>query len=457
MQSPKPIVGRPVNWHGNGLVRILLLVVAAVAIVALASMFGIARDYGYLSASLLTGTPGGKYHALGTSLAARAGRGHGNLTVAPTAGSVDNVSRLIAENRGDCTATFAFVQDGTPAPADAQLEVLGRLPGSESLLLLGRRDHVYSAFADLRGASIGIGPEGSGTAYLMRQLFEDRDLRDLDVRLSNHELGEQSELVAQGRLDLAALVMGEDAEFIRNTIRQHNLDIVAPQGLEGLVKRHPWLELGRIPVGRYDLQRPIPPVDRLVAHVDTLVVANPCARRAERVALLTLLSAELPGFVRSNPPRSTGSATALPLASEARQFFVTGEPEIADRYFPWLVNLMSPVYWVYLVMAVTILFNAMSGFSRFRLWRIDAAREKLKARIRELTGPNRVLAAPETRDIVEKLTELRARCERYTSSVFTPMGDEMFYRYQESLIDELMARTVSTGDKPAALPVVRTR
>jgi hypothetical protein len=45
-----------------------------------------------------------------------------------------------------------------------------------------------------------------------------------------------------------------------------------------------------------------------------------------------LLSAELPRFVRSNPPSSTSSATAVPLSSEARQFFLTGEPEFADRF-----------------------------------------------------------------------------------------------------------------------------
>jgi hypothetical protein len=298
----------------------------------------------------------------------------------------------------------------------------------------------------------------------MRQLFDDQDLRDLDVRLSNHELAEQTELVAQGHLDLAAVVMGEDAEFITNAVRRYSLDIVAPQGLEGLVKRHPWLELGRIPAGRYDLERPTPSIDRLVAQLDTLVVTNSCARRAERVALLTLLSAELPGFVRANPPKSTDSATSLPLAPEARQFFVTGESEIADRYFPWLVNMMSPVYWVYLVMAVTILFNAMKGFSRFRLWRIDAAREKLKARIKELAGPEfsskqrqadrtkQVLTEPEARStargIMAQLTELRARCQRYTGSFVTPMGDEMFYRYQESLIDELTSALVAVVTPP---------
>jgi hypothetical protein len=66
----------------------------------------------------------------------------------PTAGSVDNVRRL-AETRGGCSATFAFVQEGTPSPVDAQLEVLGRLPETETLLLLGRRDRTFSAFADL--------------------------------------------------------------------------------------------------------------------------------------------------------------------------------------------------------------------------------------------------------------------------------------------------------------------
>src|SRR5262249_17192181 len=163
----------------------------------------IARDYGYLHASILTGSPGGQYHALATRLADRAKREHGTLVVIPTAGSIENVSRL-ANARGDCADKFALVQDGTPVPPNARLELLGRLPESESLLLLARPGHAFPRFADLRGAMIGVGPEGSGTAYLMRQLFEDPDLQELDVRLSHHGLLEQAELVAQGKLDLAA-------------------------------------------------------------------------------------------------------------------------------------------------------------------------------------------------------------------------------------------------------------
>jgi hypothetical protein len=104
-------------------------------------------------------------------------------------------------------------------------------------------------------------------------------------------------------------------------------------------------------------------------------------------------------------------------------------------------------------MAVTVLFNAMKAFSRFRLWRIDAAREKLVARLGQLAAPSPsrpgVDAAPsELRDqasrtaaesMLQELTALRARCQRQVASMVTPMGDEMFYRYQQHLIEDATA------------------
>src|SRR6516162_627751 len=451
MHASNRIFNRSPTWRGKALLRLVLLVGAAAAVAAVASRFGVSRDYSYLRASLFSGAPGGHYHALATRLAARAKQEHGKLIVVPTAGSIENIARL-TEKPGHCVPAFALVQDGIPVPAASGLVLLGRLPEPESLLLLGRQNRKFLTFADLRGRSIGIGPEGSGTVYLLHQLFEDPDLRGLDVRLSFHELAEQARLVSQGELDLAAFVMAEDAELLQSIINQYDLDIATFQDLEGLVARHPWLGMGHIPAGRFDLVRPTPAVDKPVVRVDTLVVANACARRAERVALLTLLSTELPGFVAANPPKHTYSATALPLAPAASQFFIKGEPEIADVYFPWAVNLLSPAYWVYLAMAVTILSGALRGISRFELWRIDAARERLERRLKELTDPRLthtqarafpdgdLLTGPDAcaaaQNIRDELVQLRARCQRYAGSIVTPMGDEMFYRYQESLIDE---------------------
>lgn len=432
-------------------------------IAAVAAAFGIARDYGYLHASILSGSPGGYYHTLATRLAERAKRGHGTLTVVSTEGSIENVRRL-ASGQGHCDEMFALIQDGTPVSPESGLQLLGRLPDPESLLLLAKSENSYHSFSDMRGASIGIGPEGSGTAYLMRQLFADPDLRQLNVHLSYHELTEQAQLVAQGKLDIAAVVMEEDAQFVRSVLRRYHLDIVAPADLPGLIARYPWLSLGAIAAGRYDLLGPAPPVDRPVAHLATLVVAGPCSERADRIALLVLLAAELPGFVHNNPPGATSSATAVALAPEARQFFQTGEPAIVDRYFPWLVNLLSPAYWVYLLMTVTLLFNGMAAFSRFRLWRIDAAREKLETALKEFVNSgmtheqmreasaDRPITAPERRavaqEILQRFLDLRGRCQRYTGSFVTPMGDEIYYRYQQSLIDEAINTLGSLLQRP---------
>jgi TRAP-type uncharacterized transport system substrate-binding protein len=468
MPAPDPIGRLPATWLGKGLVRAVVLLAAAAAIAAAAAAFGIARDYGYLRASILTGSPGGSYHVLATRLADRALREHGRLTVVATAGSNENVNRLSGKDSG-CAEKFAFIQDGTPVPASAGLELLGRLPKQEALLLLGRQGHALHTFADLQGASIGIGPQGSGTASLMQRLFAGPDLESLGVHLSNHELTEQAQLVSEGKLDLAAFVMEEDAEFIRTIITRFGLDIVSPRDLDGLIARYPWVSLGVVPAGRYDLVRGIPSADRPIARLATLVAASPCAKRADRVAFLMLLGAELPGFVRGNPPNSTSSATRLPLAAEARQFFLTGEPEMADRYFPWLVNLMSPAYWVYMAMAVTLLFNGLNVYSRFRLWRIDVAREKLEAEIKTLVDPGltthaqireqpaaRVMAAPERRaaavSIMDRLIRLREHCQRQTSSIATPMGNEMFYRYQQSLIDEATTTVVALLQRASGPP-----
>jgi TRAP-type uncharacterized transport system substrate-binding protein len=116
MDSASPTRVQLIAWWGKGLLRILLIFLAATAIAAIVAAFGIARDYGYLRASILTGSAGAYYHVLATRLADRAKRKHGTLTVIPTAGSIENVDRL-ARRGSRCTEKFALIQDGIPVSA----------------------------------------------------------------------------------------------------------------------------------------------------------------------------------------------------------------------------------------------------------------------------------------------------------------------------------------------------
>jgi TRAP-type uncharacterized transport system substrate-binding protein len=209
-------------------VRGLLIALAVLTVAAAVLYFTVSGDYAFLRGSVLTGAPTGAYHALGERLAARALKKNGHLKVVATAGSIENIARLVGEN-GRCVSAFAFVQDGLPAPADAGLQTLGRLPQPETLFLLARRGRPINTFNDLKGDSVGIGPEGSGTAYLMQQLLQNSDLSGLDLKPSNHDVEAQAGLVRDGQLDLAAFVMNENAELVRTLTNKYDLEIVAPR------------------------------------------------------------------------------------------------------------------------------------------------------------------------------------------------------------------------------------
>jgi hypothetical protein len=263
------------------------------------------------------------------------------------------------------------------------------------------------------------------------------------------------ELVHDGQLDLAAFVINENAPIIRDYIQKFDLELVSPADEEGLITRKKWIRLGRIPAGFFDVNRPSPDSDKIVAQVDTLVMTNACVGRAERIAFLTLLADEFPSFTRSNPPPSPFAQDAAPLGDEAREFYTNGQPALPDRYFPRLVNLMSPAYWIYLAMAITVLLNGSEIYSRFRLWRIDANRETLKGRLKALTRPtltddeirtippDACLRSPDdakaAQALMKDLETLRDRCRaQLETSWVTPMGSEIYYRYQEERTEEVI-------------------
>jgi hypothetical protein len=213
------------------------------------------------------------------------------------------------------------------------------------------------------------------------------------------------------------------------------------------------LRPGHIDAGIYDALRARPPVDKEVMRVETLFIGNGCAGRTQTVDVLTVLSAAFPEFVRYN--KDTENTSLLSTAPVAKEFFDNGGPQLADLYVPWLVDVMPPANWAYVVMMVSLLFNGMGLGHRFRLWRIDAARVHLEEQLVAMFGPTTTLGdikhmppspvqkTAATRERVRALIAdyegLAARSRRYSLSVLVPMGQEMAYRYQESVIYETLA------------------
>jgi TRAP-type uncharacterized transport system substrate-binding protein len=431
--------------------RLAFALFAVVALgVALARM-DLRPSLRHVHLRLLSGSAEGNYHAMGDAIAAAAAKKGGRIENVATAGSMENVERL-ARAAHTCEVEVALVQAGLPFAQAPELTLVARLAKAESLFLLGKRADGITEFAQLARLRIGVGPEGSGTARVVEQIFGSRDFRGLGAVLSHHTVAEQLDLAQRGELDLAAFVMDEDAALIQDAVRDRGLALVGFPHADVVARQFPFLRKGRIGAGEYDAVRMLPPVDKEVLRVDTLVLGNGCARRSQVMGLLTALGEVFPDLARHN--RETPNLTGLEVAPAAKAWFEAG-PEIVDEYLPRVGDVMPPSNWVHLMLAISILFNVMGVANRFVLWRIDVARVRAEQEIARCFGPAATLGdiarlAPsgdllgpsigaEVERVIGELSALAVRSRRASLSVLVPMGGEMVYRYQESLIHEALA------------------
>ena len=412
----------------------------------------------HVRVGVLSGSERGNYYAVVNKVAAEAQRQKGQIRNLPSAGSVENLARLTAA-KAACDIHFALVQDGIDWPEDGKLEVVGRLIRPETLLFLGPAADKIVSPDDLRGARVGIGPVGSGTEQLVRHMIA--PFAELDLKVSTPTTDEQLAQLQRGELDLGAMVIDEDARQIDEAVRQRKLQILSMPGAESLARRLPFTRVGHIEAGHYDVVHQLPPTDKNVLRVDTLIVGNGCASRSVTQGFITAIAGVYPNFVRHN--RDTPNLTGQPMAPAARSYYDSDGPDLLGVYAPWAVDIMLTSSWLQLFFAISVLFNAMALMHRFRLWRIDVARVNIESEIHRMFGagtsvheiatmePVDAQRTPQARAMLdstmERLSALFERSRRQSLSMLVPMGQEMAYRYQEGLMIDLLHALRSFRDR----------
>ena len=420
-----------------------------VAAFVVAATIGRNPDLSHVKVAFLSGSPEGNYYAIVAAAAAQAKRQRGRIDNVASAGSVENMARLAAA-KTSCGVQFALVQDGLTWPEPNPFQLVGRLPVSENLVVLGRDADRIRSVADLRGKRIGIGPVGSGTEYVARQMLAQLD--ELGIKASTHPLQEQLELLSRGELDLGVMVIDPDARLMAQAVRDRKLQIVDLSGAEALAHGLPSARVGLIKAGYYDPVHELPPTDKRVIQIDTLVIGNGCARESVTQGVITALTRVFPEFVRVN--RERANLTGLEYASAARSYYDEQGPDRVGEYVPWFIDIMPTARWVQLFFAFSFLFAGQALWHRFRLWRIDVTRVRIEDDVARLFPPRTTVGDIETMkaddryrtpDFRSRLTaaehdlaRLSERCRRQSLSILVPMGQEMAYRYQEGLVADLL-------------------
>lgn len=407
-------------------------------------------DLSHMRVTVLSGPENGQDYALVEGLARAAKRHQGTVLNIATAGTAANLERLAEEDkRGD--ALFALAPAGLSYPNPEQLELIARLPRSRTLFMLGSQADTVRYPSDIAGFRIGIGPHDSATALLAREMLGSKLLQELELTLSEHPFGEQIEQLEQGNLDLGLFLTDVDAPLIEKAVRE-GLQIASFDNAEALSARLPALNVHTLYAGHFEQLRRLPQTDKKVFRIDLLMLSNGEASRSEAVAMLVLLDRVFKGFIEVN--RNTPNTTGLQEVTELNPFLKNGGPSLMDEYAPRLMDLMPTPNILHYVVVISLLFNATVLWHRFRLWRIDAKRLKLKERLLDLFGHHFTIEeimqlqpepgefSPRQKEMLDELIRdiqlLRPWIHKLSVSVIVPLGTELYYRQQERLVEDAL-------------------
>lgn len=320
---------------------------------------------------ITTGSDSGAYYHFAQRYATILARDGVTLEVRSSAGSLQNLERLKADE-----AQVGFVQGGVIEPKsdpdeadDSGLLSLGSL-FYEPVWVFYRGEQTLTRLTELRGKRIAIGAEGSGVRQLARQLLEANEVPVSERLLPLSGLVAAEEL-QQGRIDAAFVIASEKAPVVQVLLRSPGVKVMSFAQAGAYQRRFPFLTRLTFPHGVADLVRDFPPEDiRLLAPTANLIIRDDL-----HPALQTLLlqaASEVhgkSGFFQDVGEFPSYKDQMLPLSPDADRYFKSGAPFL-QRYLPfWLAVLIDRLI-VLLVPVFALLIPLLKVAPAIYTWRV---------------------------------------------------------------------------------------
>lgn len=224
---------------------------------------------------ITTGGESGAYYQFAQRYAAILARDGITLEVKSSAGSLENLDRLKADQ-----AQVGFVQGGVMPPKedpdaedDSGLLSLGSL-FYEPVWVFYRGERDLTRLAELRGKRIAIGQEGSGVRQLAQQLLAANEIEAGEQLVPLSGLSAAEEL-QQGRIDAAFIIASESAPVVQVLLRSPGIRLMSFAQSGAYQRRFPFLTKLTFPQGVADLVRDFPPNDiKVLAPTANLIVRD---------------------------------------------------------------------------------------------------------------------------------------------------------------------------------------
>lgn len=291
------------------------------------------------SFTIATGHADGAYYHFAQTYREEFAKHGVELNIRSTSGSVENL-QLLSDASED--VQLAFVQSGTAVDFKDQAFMGLASIYLEPVWVFSKNKPASGRLNDLAGKTIAIGPDGSGTQAIARQILQDTELLQSTTPVS---IGGADAITAlsEGSIDAMIVVASYTSNTVQTLLRSTDIHLMSFNRADAYAKRYSFLSKVQLPQGSIDLAADIPKsAINLIAPAATLI-AREDLHPALSDLIMQVSSQLFSGGALFSDKGQFPSPELLdfPLSAEAERFYKSGPPFL-QRYLPfWAATLVD--------------------------------------------------------------------------------------------------------------------
>ncbi|MBS7725169.1 C4-dicarboxylate ABC transporter substrate-binding protein [Pseudomonas lalucatii] len=327
-----------------------------------------------MHASMATGAAG-QLPAVRRKLKAELAKQGFELSLVPSAGSRDNLERLLAARP---EVQIALVQSGLEHQLDAvergRLQSLGAVY-QEPLWLFYREGIALDRIADLRPLRLALGRPGSGTRAASEAILAANAIVAPDYPAGWQSLGgnQAASALIAGELDAAFFVGPAENPRVQRLAAEPHLRLANFRRAAAYEARLPFFKRVTIDEGLLNLARNSPPQTTItLSPMATLVVNQdfhpglvPLLLEASREVMKNGSLLDPAGTFPSAAPRT------FELSADAAHYYSNGLP-LLQRFLPFRIASLADRYIILLIPLIVVLVPLLKAVGPLYRWRIRA-------------------------------------------------------------------------------------
>jgi TRAP transporter TAXI family solute receptor len=307
---------------------------------------------------IAAGSKGGAYEFYAQKYRDILARNHVTLEIRNTEGTVENLKLLQDPTSG---VSVGFVQGGASNSTRVpDVESLGRI-NYLAFFIFSRSTDSFSDLTQLKGKSVAVGPESSGTNLVVTKILRTNGITPQNTTFLPLAGRAAVDALDSGKADVLILGSVLEAPLIQNLLRDPGVRLISLPRVKALTRKFPFLTRLELPSGVIDLESHIPANDvTLIGTTSSLLVREDI--HPEIIGLLARALVEVnsePGVFQQFGEFPTQSDPEYPMAEAAHDFYKNG-PSLLQRYLPfWLTSYVRRL----LAVMVTVIAIAVPVFS----------------------------------------------------------------------------------------------